>query len=51
MGNPIADPELPLEGCCARSIPSIPALACAIHLVDGKKTPLGKVKVLWATGR
>jgi hydrogenase large subunit len=37
VGNPVADPELPLE---------VLRIACAIHLVDGKKTPLGKVKVL-----
>jgi hydrogenase large subunit len=45
VGNPIADPELPLE--VLRTVHSFdPCLACAIHLVDGKKTPLGKVKVL-----
>ncbi len=45
VGNPVADPELPLE--VLRTIHSFdPCLACAIHLVDGKKTPLGKVKVL-----
>ena len=45
VGNPIADPELPLE--VLRTIHSFdPCLACAIHLVDGKKTPLSKVKVL-----
>ena len=45
VGNPVADPELPLE--VLRTIHSFdPCIACAIHLVDGKKTPLGKVKVL-----
>jgi hydrogenase large subunit len=45
VGNPIADPELPLE--VLRTVHSFdPCLACAIHLVDGKKTPLSKVKVL-----
>lgn len=45
VGNPVADPELPLE--VLRTVHSFdPCLACAIHLVDGKKTPLGKVKVL-----
>ncbi len=45
VGNPIADAELPLE--VLRTVHSFdPCLACAIHLVDGKKTPLSKVKVL-----
>jgi hydrogenase large subunit len=45
VGNPIADPELPLE--VLRTVHSFdPCLACAIHLVDGKKTPISKVKVL-----
>ncbi len=45
VGNPVADPELPLE--VLRTIHSFdPCIACAIHLVDGKKTPLAKVKVL-----
>ena len=45
VGNPVADPELPLE--VLRTVHSFdPCLACAIHLVDGKKTPLGKVRVL-----
>ena len=45
VGNPVADPELPLE--VLRTVHSFdPCLACAIHLVDGKKTPLSKVKVL-----
>ena len=45
VGNPVADPELPLE--VLRTIHSFdPCIACAIHLVDGKKTPLGKVRVL-----
>jgi hydrogenase large subunit len=45
VGNPVADAELPLE--VLRTIHSFdPCLACAIHLVDGKKTPISKVKVL-----
>ena len=45
IGNPIADADLPLE--VLRTIHSFdPCLACAIHLVDGKKTPISKVKVL-----
>jgi hydrogenase large subunit len=45
VGNPIADAELPLE--VLRTVHSFdPCLACAIHLVDGKKTPISKVKVL-----
>ena len=45
VGNPIADAELPLE--VLRTVHSFdPCLACAIHLVDGKKTPLSKVRVL-----
>jgi hydrogenase large subunit len=45
VGNPVADAELPLE--VLRTVHSFdPCLACAIHLVDGKKTPITKVKVL-----
>jgi len=45
VGNPVADPELPLE--VLRTVHSFdPCLACAIHLVDGKKTPISQVKVL-----
>ncbi len=45
VGNPIADAELPLE--VLRTVHSFdPCLACAIHLVDNKRTPLSKVKVL-----
>jgi len=45
VGNPVADAELPLE--VLRTVHSFdPCLACAIHLVDNKRTPLGKVKVL-----
>ena len=45
VGNPVADEELPLE--VLRTVHSFdPCIACAIHLVDGKKTPLSKVKVL-----
>ncbi len=45
VGNPVADAELPLE--VLRTVHSFdPCLACAIHLVDNKRTPLSKVKVL-----
>ena len=45
MGNPVADPEKPLE--VLRTIHSFdPCLACAIHLVDGRKVELGRVRVL-----
>lgn len=45
VGNPIADPEKPLE--VLRTIHSFdPCMACAVHLVDGQQTPLGKVRVL-----
>ncbi len=36
IGNPVADPELPLE--VLRTIHSFdPCLACAIHMVDPRK--------------
>lgn len=45
VGNPIVDPEKPLE--VLRTIHSFdPCMACAVHLVDGKHMPLGKVRVL-----
>ena len=45
VGNPIADEALPLE--VLRTIHSFdPCIACAVHLVDSKKTPLAKVQVL-----
>ena len=45
VGNPVANAELPLE--VLRTVHSFdPCLACAIHLVDGRKTPITKVRVL-----
>lgn len=45
VGNPVADPEKPLE--VLRTIHSFdPCLACAIHLVDKENKELVKVKVL-----
>jgi hydrogenase large subunit len=45
VGNPVADPEKPLE--VIRTVHSFdPCLACAIHLVDGKGRFLNKVKAL-----
>ena len=45
VGNPVADEALPLE--VLRTVHSFdPCLACAIHLVDGQKTPISRVKVL-----
>jgi hydrogenase large subunit len=45
IGNPIADPKLPLEAL--RTIHSFdPCLACAIHTVDAEGAVLGQVKVL-----
>ena len=45
VGNPIADPKLPLEAL--RTIHSFdPCLACAIHTVDAEGEELGRVKVL-----
>jgi hydrogenase large subunit len=45
IGNPVADPEKPLE--LLRTIHSFdPCLACAIHLVDKKNNTKVKVKVL-----
>ena len=44
VGNPIADPKLPLEAL--RTIHSFdPCLACAIHTHDADGTELGQVKV------
>jgi hydrogenase large subunit len=43
IGNPIADPEKPLEAI--RTIHSFdPCLACAIHLVDPKGKSIVQVK-------
>jgi len=45
MGNPVADPELPLE--VIRTVHSFdPCLACAIHMVDDRKQEIIKVKAL-----
>jgi hydrogenase large subunit len=45
VGNPIADPERPLEAL--RTIHSFdPCLACAIHTVDADGNELSRVKVL-----
>jgi hydrogenase large subunit len=45
MGNPIADPEKPLE--VIRTIHSFdPCLACAIHMIDGDGGEIVRVKAL-----
>ena len=45
VGNPVADPEKPLE--VLRTIHSFdPCLACAIHLVDSKGQSIIQVKAL-----
>jgi hydrogenase large subunit len=45
IGNPVADPELPLE--VIRTVHSFdPCLACAIHMVDDRKQEIIKVKAL-----
>ncbi len=45
VGNPIADPKLPLEAL--RTIHSFdPCLACAIHTVDAEGNEIARVKVL-----
>ena len=45
VGNPIADPKLPLEAL--RTIHSFdPCLACAIHTVDADGEEIARVKVL-----
>jgi hydrogenase large subunit len=45
MGNPVADPELPLE--VLRTVHSFdPCLACAIHTLDPEGKELAKVKAL-----
>ncbi len=45
VGTPLADPEKPLE--VLRTIHSFdPCLACAVHLLDGRKQTISKVKVL-----
>jgi hydrogenase large subunit len=43
IGNPVADPEKPLE--VLRTIHSFdPCLACAIHMVDTKNNELVRVR-------
>jgi hydrogenase large subunit len=45
VGNPVADPERPLEAL--RTVHSFdPCLACAIHTVDAEGQELSRVKVL-----
>jgi len=45
VGTPIADPQKPLE--VLRTIHSFdPCLACAVHLVDGRRQEISRVKVL-----
>ena len=45
LDNPIADPERPLE--VIRTVHSFdPCLACAIHMVDGRKQEIVRVKAL-----
>jgi hydrogenase large subunit len=45
IGNPVADPELPLE--VLRTVHSFdPCLACAIHMVDPRKQEIVRVKAL-----
>ena len=45
IGNPMADPERPLEAI--RTIHSFdPCLACAIHLVDARGKSIVQVKAL-----
>jgi hydrogenase large subunit len=45
VGNPVADPQRPLEAL--RTIHSFdPCLACAVHMVDADGTEISRVKVL-----
>jgi hydrogenase large subunit len=45
VGNPVADPEKPLE--VIRTIHSFdPCLACAIHMVDPERREIVRVKAL-----
>lgn len=45
LGNPVADPEQPLE--VLRTVHSFdPCMACAIHVVDNRKQQIVKVKAL-----
>jgi hydrogenase large subunit len=45
MGNPVADPEAPLE--VLRTVHSFdPCMACACHTYDASGQPVSQVKVL-----
>jgi hydrogenase large subunit len=45
LDNPVAIPELPLE--VLRTVHSFdPCIACAIHMVDGKRRPIAQVRAL-----
>jgi hydrogenase large subunit len=45
LGNPVADPERPLE--VLRTVHSFdPCLACAVHTLDPEGRELARVKVL-----
>jgi hydrogenase large subunit len=45
MGNPVADPDRPLE--VIRTVHSFdPCLACAIHMADANGRPITRVKVM-----
>jgi hydrogenase large subunit len=45
VGNPVADPELPLE--VLRTVHSFdPCIACAVHMVDPEARPIVQVKAL-----
>ncbi len=45
IGNPVADPEKPLE--VIRTVHSFdPCLACAIHMLDGQGGEIVRVKAL-----
>jgi hydrogenase large subunit len=45
VGNPVADPKLPLE--VLRTVHSFdPCIACAVHLADADKRPLVQVKAM-----
>ena len=43
LGNPVADPELPLE--VLRTVHSFdPCIACAIHMADADRNPIVQVR-------
>ena len=45
IGNPVADPEKPLE--VLRTVHSFdPCLACAVHMMDPEKNEIVKIKTL-----